>query len=88
MHLLLVLQADKPQCFVLETQEGVIPARGEVPVTVTAILDDTGHFADSIQLFIENSFCFSFLLRAMGTGTTIVTDKPLAPELNLGYQFR
>ncbi|XP_058702204.1 hydrocephalus-inducing protein-like [Poecile atricapillus] len=79
--------AEKPQCFVLETEEGVIPARGEVPVTVTAILDDTGHFADSIQLFIGNSFCFSFLLRAMGTGTTIVTDKPLAPELNLGYQF-
>ncbi|NXC09514.1 HYDIN protein, partial [Orthonyx spaldingii] len=77
----------KPHCFVIEPSEGVIPARGEVPVTVTATLDDTGLFNDDVQLFIGNSLKTILLLLAWGTGTTIVIDKPLAPELNLGYQF-
>ncbi|XP_038004430.1 hydrocephalus-inducing protein-like [Motacilla alba alba] len=79
--------ASKPHCYVIEPREGVIPARGEVPVTVTATLDDTGNFADTVQLFIGNSLWTTFRLQALGIGTTIVTDKPFAPELNLGYQF-
>ncbi|XP_074407193.1 hydrocephalus-inducing protein homolog isoform X2 [Zonotrichia albicollis] len=77
----------KSYCFVVEPSEGVIPARGEVPVTVTAILDDTVGFEDSVQLFIRNSLWSSIFLQAFGIGTTIVIDEPFAPELNLGYQF-
>ncbi|XP_066050969.1 LOW QUALITY PROTEIN: hydrocephalus-inducing protein homolog [Chamaea fasciata] len=77
----------KPHCCVTEPKEGVIPARGEVPVTVTVTLDDTGFFADGIQLFIGNKLWTTSILQAFGTGSTIVFDKPFAPELNLGYQF-
>ncbi|XP_038004455.1 hydrocephalus-inducing protein-like [Motacilla alba alba] len=77
----------KPHCYAIEPKEGVIPARGEVPVTVTATLDDTGLFANPVRLFIGNSLWTAFGLVALGTGTTIVIDKPFAPELNLGYQF-
>ncbi|XP_063267034.1 hydrocephalus-inducing protein homolog isoform X2 [Prinia subflava] len=79
--------AKKPQCYVIEPREGVIPARGEVPVTVTATLDDTELFVDCIQLFTGNSPWTPVMLQAFGIGTTIVIDKPFGPELNLGYQF-
>ncbi|XP_077642374.1 hydrocephalus-inducing protein [Lonchura striata] len=77
----------KPHCYTIEPREGVIPARGQVPVTVTATLDDTGLFADTIQLFTGDSLWTACRLVALGTGSTIVIDKPFAPELNLGYQF-
>ncbi|XP_038004458.1 hydrocephalus-inducing protein-like [Motacilla alba alba] len=77
----------KPHCFVTEPREGVIPPRGEVPVTVTATLNDTGNFPDSIKLFTGNRLWANVKLQALGIGTTIVIDKPFAPELNLGYQF-
>ncbi|KAM4894666.1 hydrocephalus-inducing protein homolog [Sylvia borin] len=38
-------------------------------------------------LFIGNSLWTTLYLQAFGTGSTIVVDKPFAPELNLGYQF-
>ncbi|XP_063024390.1 hydrocephalus-inducing protein-like [Melospiza melodia melodia] len=80
-------RASKSYCFVVEPSEGVIPARGEVPVTVTATLDDTVGFEDSVQLFIRNRLWSTVYLQAFGIGTTIVIDEPFAPELNLGYQF-
>ncbi|XP_041315491.1 hydrocephalus-inducing protein-like [Pyrgilauda ruficollis] len=80
--------ARRPHCVVTEPREGVIPAGGEVSVTVTATLDDTGLFSDTVQLFTGNSLRTVCGLVALGTGTTIVIDKPFAPELNLGYQFR
>ncbi|XP_064242821.1 hydrocephalus-inducing protein homolog isoform X3 [Passer domesticus] len=78
---------EKPHCFVIDPREGVIPARGEVPVTITATLDDTGLFSYSIKLFIWNSLWTTFLLQALSIGTTIVIDKPFTPEINFGYQF-
>nr|XP_031361754.1 hydrocephalus-inducing protein-like [Lonchura striata domestica] len=87
MHIMLVLQIHRPDCFVVEPKEGVIPARGELPVTVTATLDHTECFDDNIHLFIGNSFWAVCRLQALGTGTAIAIDKPFAPELNLGYQF-
>ncbi|XP_041282552.1 hydrocephalus-inducing protein homolog [Onychostruthus taczanowskii] len=81
------LGTEKPHCFVIEPREGVIPARSELPVTITATLDDTGLFDDSVQLFIGSSLWTTFFLKALSIGTTIVIDKPLTPEINLGYQF-
>ncbi|XP_062355723.1 hydrocephalus-inducing protein homolog [Cinclus cinclus] len=77
----------KSRYFSFEPKEGVIPARGEFPVTVTATLDDTGFFDNTIYVFIHNTLSFSVLVHAMGIGSTIVIDKPFIPELNLGYQF-
>lgn len=83
-----VLQTRKPSVFTVEPSEGVIPPRAEILVTLTAILDDTELFVDEVDVFIENSHWTTLLILAWGIGTTIVTDKPFAPELNLGYQFR
>ncbi|XP_039242730.1 LOW QUALITY PROTEIN: hydrocephalus-inducing protein-like, partial [Pipra filicauda] len=75
------------RCLSIEPREGVVPARGEVPVVVTANLDETGRFEGSIKLFIENSLTSVIPIQAVGTGTTITIDKPFAPKLNLEPQF-
>ncbi|XP_063024379.1 hydrocephalus-inducing protein-like [Melospiza melodia melodia] len=77
----------KRHCCTVEPSEGVIPAGGEVPVTVTATLDDRGLFSVPVRVFIGSNRSTAFGLVALGTGTTIVIDKPFSPELNLGYQF-
>ncbi|XP_075367152.1 hydrocephalus-inducing protein homolog [Mycteria americana] len=71
----------------IEPSKGVIPPETEVSVTVIANLDDTEKFKDEVNLFIENSNAYVIPVRAVGIGTTIVTDKPFAPELNLGPHF-
>ncbi|CAM9126273.1 unnamed protein product, partial [Bubo scandiacus] len=71
----------------IEPSEGVIPPETEVSVAVIANLDDTEKFKDEVNLFIENSHTYVIPVRAVGIGTTIVTDKPFAPELNLGPHF-
>ncbi|NWI85348.1 HYDIN protein, partial [Pitta sordida] len=71
----------------IEPSEGVIPPKTEVSVRVTANLDDTGKFEDEVKLFIENSHMNIIPVQAVGIGTTIVTDKPFAPELNFGPHF-
>ncbi|XP_032533059.1 hydrocephalus-inducing protein-like [Chiroxiphia lanceolata] len=75
------------KCWSIEPREGVVPAKAEVPVVVTANLGDTGRFEDSMKLFIENSLTSVIPIQAVGTGTTITIDKPFAPELNLEPQF-
>ncbi|XP_009468798.1 PREDICTED: hydrocephalus-inducing protein homolog [Nipponia nippon] len=71
----------------IEPSKGVIPSETEVTVTVIANLDDTEKFKDEVNLFIENSHTCVIPVQAVGIGTTIVTDKPFAPELNLGPHF-
>ncbi|XP_017942907.1 hydrocephalus-inducing protein-like [Manacus vitellinus] len=75
------------KCWSIEPREGVVPAKAEVPVVVTANLGDTGRFEDSMKLFIENSLTSVIPIQAVGTGTTIAIDKPFAPKLNLEPQF-
>ncbi|XP_061325296.1 hydrocephalus-inducing protein-like [Pezoporus flaviventris] len=67
--------------------QGVIPAKAEVSVVVTANLDDTEQFKDEVVLFIENSHACVIPVQAVGVGTTIVVDKPFGPELKLGPCF-
>ncbi|XP_059682609.1 hydrocephalus-inducing protein homolog [Gavia stellata] len=71
----------------IEPRRGVIPPESEVSVTVIANLDDTEKFKDEVNLFIENSRSYVIPVQAVGIGTTIVTDKPFGPELNLGPHF-
>lgn len=66
----------------------MIPPETKVSVAVIANLDDTEKFKDEVNLFIENSHTYVIPVQAVGIGTTIVTDKPFAPELNLGPHFR
>ncbi|NXS73554.1 HYDIN protein, partial [Pandion haliaetus] len=79
--------AGKCSCWRIEPCKGVIPPETEVSVAVIANLDDTEKFKDEVNLFIENSHTYAIPVWAVGIGTTIVTDKPFAPELNLGPHF-
>uniref|UniRef100_A0A7M4E0K8 HYDIN axonemal central pair apparatus protein n=1 Tax=Crocodylus porosus TaxID=8502 RepID=A0A7M4E0K8_CROPO len=71
----------------IEPSEGVVPPETEIPVTLTANLDDTVKFQDKVNLVIENSNTYVIPVQATGIGTTIVTNKPFAPEFNLGPHF-
>lgn len=66
----------------------MIPPETVVSVAVIANLNDTEEFNDEVKLFIKNSHTSVIPVQAVGIGTTIVTDKPFAPELNLGPHFR
>ncbi|XP_044515296.1 hydrocephalus-inducing protein homolog [Gracilinanus agilis] len=68
-------------------EEGIVPPETEIVLTVTANLDDMLLFKDLIILSIQNSNNYHIPVQAMGKGTTIVSDKPFAPELNLGAHF-
>jgi len=84
----LLLQAGKRSRWRIEPSRGVIPPETEVSVTVIANLDDTEKLKDELTVFIENSHSYMVPVQAVGIGTTIVTDRPFAPELNLGAHFR
>ncbi|XP_068026039.1 hydrocephalus-inducing protein-like [Melanerpes formicivorus] len=75
-------------CWRVEPSRGVIPAEGQVSVSVTAQLDDTGQFQAEVQLLVEHSRGYGIPVRALGVGSTIVLDRPLAPQLSLGTRFR
>ncbi|KAM6349650.1 LOW QUALITY PROTEIN: hydrocephalus-inducing protein homolog [Podargus strigoides] len=79
--------AGKRSCWRIEPSKGVIPPDSNVSVAVIANLDDTGKFKDEVKVVIENSRSYIIPVRAVGIGTTIVTDRPFAPELNLGPRF-
>ncbi|XP_035754614.1 hydrocephalus-inducing protein homolog isoform X2 [Egretta garzetta] len=79
--------AGKCSCWRIEPSKGVIPPETEVSLTVIVNLDDTEKFKDEVNLFIENSHTYVIPVQAVGIGTTIVTDRPFAPELNLGPHF-
>ncbi|XP_056680687.1 hydrocephalus-inducing protein homolog isoform X2 [Monodelphis domestica] len=68
-------------------EEGIVPPETEIVLTVTANLDDMLLFKDVIILSIQNSNNYHIPVQALGKGTTIVSDKPFAPELNLGAHF-
>ncbi|XP_074864560.1 hydrocephalus-inducing protein homolog isoform X2 [Carettochelys insculpta] len=71
----------------IEPSEGVVPPEGDVFLTLIANLDDTVKFQDQVNLFIQNSSTYMIPVQAAGIGTTIITDKPFAPALNVGPHF-
>ncbi|OWK61708.1 Hydrocephalus-inducing [Lonchura striata] len=81
-------QAGKCSCWRIEPSKGVVSTKSGVSVTVTANVADTKKFQDKVKLFIENSHMNFIPICAVGTGTTIATDKLFTPELKLGSCFR
>ncbi|XP_065519869.1 hydrocephalus-inducing protein-like, partial [Lathamus discolor] len=84
---ILIIMAGADSCWTVGPSQGVIPAKAEVSLAVTANLDDTEQFKDEVVLFIENSRAYVIPVQAVGVGTTIVIDKPFGPELNLAPCF-
>ncbi|KAL3860158.1 hypothetical protein ACJMK2_010318 [Sinanodonta woodiana] len=73
--------------FRIEPQEGLIPAERSLEVTVIACLDDCVRFQDKLQLNFIESQMRQIPLTGYGQGTTIVSDPPLTPQLDLGPNF-
>ncbi|XP_021112384.1 hydrocephalus-inducing protein homolog isoform X3 [Heterocephalus glaber] len=79
--------ANKKSLWTIEPIEGMVPGEANVPLTLTANLNDVLTFKDTVILDIENSNTYQIPVQASGIGSTIVSDKPFAPELNLGAHF-
>ncbi|XP_041268409.1 hydrocephalus-inducing protein homolog, partial [Onychostruthus taczanowskii] len=79
--------AGKCSCWRIEPSKGVVPPKREMSVAVIANLNDTVKFQEEVKVFIDNTYMTIISLQAVGTGTTIVTDKPLMPKLDLKSQF-
>ncbi|XP_058530078.1 hydrocephalus-inducing protein homolog isoform X1 [Ochotona princeps] len=79
--------ARKKSLWTIEPTEGIVPPEADFQLAVTANLDDVMIFKDTVILDIENSNTYRIPVQASGIGSTIVSDKPFAPELNLGAHF-
>ncbi|XP_039209471.1 hydrocephalus-inducing protein homolog isoform X12 [Crotalus tigris] len=79
--------ARTPSQWRIDPSEGVVPPEAEISLTLIVNLDDTVLFQDKINLAIEKSNSYIIPVQATGIGTTIVTDKPFAPAINLGPHF-
>ncbi|XP_077372587.1 hydrocephalus-inducing protein homolog [Festucalex cinctus] len=71
----------------VEPSEGEVPPQGHLELKIVANLKDTLLFQDKLDISIQGSQRHTVVLTATGTGTTIVTDKPLQPNLDLGIHF-
>ncbi|XP_003791425.1 hydrocephalus-inducing protein homolog isoform X2 [Otolemur garnettii] len=79
--------AHKKSLWTVEPHEGTVPPETEVQLALTANLNDIVTFKDTVIVDIENSNTYQIPVQATGIGSTIVSDKPFAPELNLGPHF-
>ncbi|KAL6033960.1 hypothetical protein STEG23_011292, partial [Scotinomys teguina] len=82
-----VRMAKKKSLWTVTPSEGMVPAEDDFSLTLTANLDDIVTFRDTVILEVEHSNTYRIPVQATGIGSTIVSDKPFAPELNLGAHF-
>ncbi|KAK7830399.1 hypothetical protein U0070_018907 [Myodes glareolus] len=87
MTINLWLTANKKSLWTVKPSKGMVPAEDDIPLTLTANLDDIMTFKDTVILEVEHSNTYRIPIQATGIGSTIVSDKPFAPELNLGAHF-
>ncbi|MED6243432.1 hypothetical protein ATANTOWER_020079, partial [Ataeniobius toweri] len=71
----------------VEPSEGEVPPESQLELKIVAHLNDTRRFLDKLEISVRNSRTHVVSLSATGTGTTIVSDKPLGPNLDLGTHF-
>lgn len=65
-----------------------MPPGSQVELKVVVHLKDTVQFEGKLEVSIQDSQPLTVLLSATGTGTTIVSDRPFGPSLDLGTHFR
>ncbi|XP_045894276.1 hydrocephalus-inducing protein homolog isoform X2 [Micropterus dolomieu] len=71
----------------VEPNKGDVPPESHLELRVVAHLKDTLHFQGRLEIAIQDSQTHTVSLSATGTGTTIVSDRPFAPSLDLGTYF-
>lgn len=72
----------------VEPSEGEVPPGSRLELRVVAHLKDTLHFEDRLDVRIQHGQTHAVPLSATGTGSTIVSDRPFAPSLDLGTHLR
>ncbi|XP_037622519.1 hydrocephalus-inducing protein homolog isoform X2 [Sebastes umbrosus] len=71
----------------VQPSEGEVPPESQLELRVVAHLKDALHFQARLEVSIRDSQTHTVPLSATGTGTTIVSDRPFAPSLDLGTHF-
>ncbi|XP_033116735.1 hydrocephalus-inducing protein homolog isoform X2 [Anneissia japonica] len=71
----------------VEPASGVIPPEEALEIKVTVNLDDCIKFHDKLAISFVNSQVHVVKLHAVGFGTTIVSNPPMTPSINLGHHF-
>ncbi|CAJ1057504.1 hydrocephalus-inducing protein homolog isoform X3 [Xyrichtys novacula] len=74
----------KKSFWYVEPSEGELPPESQLELKVVAHLKDTLLFQARLEVSIQDSQTHNIPLSATGTGTTIVSDRPLGPRLELG----
>lgn len=87
-ELTLFPQTGKKSFWRVEPSEGEVSPGGQLDLSVVANLKDTLRFEDRLEVSIRDNKTHTVPLSATGTGTTITTDRPFAPSLDLGTYFR
>ncbi|KAI3370851.1 hypothetical protein L3Q82_007368 [Scortum barcoo] len=71
----------------VEPSEGEVPPESQLELRVMVHLKDTLLFQARLEVSIQDSQTHTIPLYATGSGTTIVSDRPFAPNLDLGTYF-
>ncbi|KAM3592002.1 uncharacterized protein V6R79_011190 [Siganus canaliculatus] len=74
-------------CWRVEPSQGILPQEGQLKLRVVANLKDVLPCQDKLDISIQDSLTHTVHVSATGTGTSVVSDKPLAPTLDLGPCF-
>ncbi|CAL8235141.1 unnamed protein product, partial [Boreogadus saida] len=72
----------------VEPREGELAPEGQLELRVVVHLRDTLPFQGRLQVCIQDSQTYDIPLSCTGVGSTIVSDWPLYPRLDLGTHFR
>ncbi|XP_061825847.2 hydrocephalus-inducing protein homolog [Nerophis lumbriciformis] len=74
-------------CWCVEPNKGEVPPQGQLDLRIVAHLKDTLSFQEKLEISVQGGQTHIVALSATGTGTTIVSDKPISPNLDLGTHF-
>ncbi|XP_037834213.1 hydrocephalus-inducing protein homolog [Kryptolebias marmoratus] len=71
----------------VEPSEGEVQPESQLELKIVVHLKDKLHFQDKLEVSIQDSKTHIVSVSATGTGTTIISDKPFGPSLDLGTHF-
>ena len=82
-----MVQAHEKTIFSVQPPSAQLLPQQSLKLTVTAILTNPIKISDRLTIVVPRGVNFAISLQAEGTGTTIVSDPPLQPRVNLGTYF-
>ena len=82
-----LVQAQEKSVFIVEPSSATVPPEGSLELTITAHVDDCLKFVDKLNIIIDRGVNFTVHLRAQGKGSTILSEPPLCPRVDLGVFY-